>query len=277
MVNERYYSIIVQVDFDKPRTVTAQSGSRGPFEAVGYFQQFFCTESSKEKAKQCIFNYIQEHEDKLEVCQFRYERVAWMRGLKNFDELSFIHGLTEDMFENRDEVAIWFVGEQGFYVSEEEYAKHMISTTPTSSNFNKLFTGLWSNEAGRVLLVTHKSGNTFDVSFAANKSSGPVSRIELGGELTLCMPAVWDEETGDLIVELGRKNESTEFHLTYDDSDFYGEGEYLVPALVTAEKDYRDKSHNVSWVEPLKEYSRVHGDEWADYVLLKHLKEFSSQ
>jgi hypothetical protein len=35
------------------------------------------------------------------------------------------HELTEEMFEKRDQIGIWFIGEKEYYVSEADYAASM--------------------------------------------------------------------------------------------------------------------------------------------------------
>ena len=46
-----------------------------------------------------------------------------MRGITRREQLSIVsHELTEEMFEKRDQIGIWFIGEKEYYVSEEGYA-----------------------------------------------------------------------------------------------------------------------------------------------------------
>ena len=49
-----------------------------------------------------------------------------MRGITKLNQLSMVsHGLTEEMFEKRDQIGIWFIGEKEYYVSESDYAGSM--------------------------------------------------------------------------------------------------------------------------------------------------------
>lgn len=119
----KYYCIIIQVDFDSPRSMSPLSPSAEPWRAVGYFQQFYCTEQSKEKARKLIHDYFLKNEDNLTTCKFRFDHVAWMQGVSNREQL--IRGnteLTEEMFNERDKIGIWFCDKKGYYVSEEDYA-----------------------------------------------------------------------------------------------------------------------------------------------------------
>lgn len=124
----RYYSIVIQVDFGQPRQMAPRTPSGKPWRAAGYLQTFYCTEQSKEKAKTLVHDYFQQNEEKPDSCQFRFERVAWMRWLRNREQLTHgvDTGLTEEMFNKRDEKGIWFCEEKGYYVSEEDYAASVL-------------------------------------------------------------------------------------------------------------------------------------------------------
>ncbi len=98
-----------------------------PWRSVGYFQSFYCTEKSKEKAKQLVLDYYKVNEVNPEFCKFRFERVAWMQELNKFEQLSTVsHDLTDEMFEKRNQIGIWYFGEQENYVSETDYAASII-------------------------------------------------------------------------------------------------------------------------------------------------------
>jgi hypothetical protein len=123
----RYYSIRIQVDFDTPRDMPSLTASVKPWRSVGYFQSFYCTEKSKEKAKQLVLDYYKVNEVNPEFCKFRLERIAWMQELNKFEQLSTVsHYLTDEMFEKRNQIGIWYFGEQENYVSETDYAASII-------------------------------------------------------------------------------------------------------------------------------------------------------
>jgi len=123
----KYYSVRIQVDFDTPRDMPPLTSSGKTWRSVGYFQSFYCTEKSKEKAKQLTFCFYKENETNPGSCKFRFERSAWMRGLTKREQLSIVsHDLTDEMFENRNKIGIWFVGNIEHYVSEADYASLMI-------------------------------------------------------------------------------------------------------------------------------------------------------
>ena len=101
-----------------PRTTPGKS-----WRTVGYFQSFYCTEKSKEKAKQLVLEFYKENETNPESCNFRFERSAWMRGLRKRKQLSIVvHDLTDEMFDKRNQIGIWYLGDQEHYVSEADYA-----------------------------------------------------------------------------------------------------------------------------------------------------------
>ena len=120
----KYYCITIQVDFDSPRPMSPLTSSGKPWRSVGYFQQFYCTEQSKEKAKKLIHDYFLKNEDNPTTCKFRFDRVAWMQGISNREQLTrgINTELTEEMFNKRDKIGIWFCDKKGYYVSEEDYA-----------------------------------------------------------------------------------------------------------------------------------------------------------
>jgi hypothetical protein len=55
-------------------------GSSKPWRAVGYFRYIYCSERSKEKAKKLALDFVIRHEEFPERCQFKCDRIAWMRG-----------------------------------------------------------------------------------------------------------------------------------------------------------------------------------------------------
>ena len=123
----RYYSIRIQVDFNTPRDMPPRTASGKPWRSVGYFQSFYCTENSKEKAKQLVMDFYEENETNLGSCKFRFELCAWMRGLSKLEQLSIVsHDLTDDIFEKRNQIGIWYFGSKEYYVSEADYAAFML-------------------------------------------------------------------------------------------------------------------------------------------------------
>ena len=119
----RYYSFFVQVDFDKPKTMPPDTASAGPWEAVGYFQRFLCTEESKEKAKKLVLDFMRENEEDFMSYQIRFDRSVWIRGLTKREDIDFFNELTDEMFQNRNKIGIWLIGKKEYYVSEEDWAK----------------------------------------------------------------------------------------------------------------------------------------------------------
>jgi len=119
----RYYSFFVQVDFDKPKTMPPDTASAGPWEAVGYFQRFLCTEESKEKAKKLVLDFMRGNEEDFMSYQIRFDRSVWIRGLTKREDIDFFNELTDEMFQNRNKIGIWLIGKKEYYVSEEDWAK----------------------------------------------------------------------------------------------------------------------------------------------------------
>jgi len=122
------YSADIQVDFETPRDMPPRPASGKPWRAVGYFQYFFCTERSKEKAKQLILDFVRKNEDIPDTCKFKCARIASMRGLTKREQIAFgsSAGLTNAMFEERDQIGIWFHADKQYYVSESDYAASML-------------------------------------------------------------------------------------------------------------------------------------------------------
>jgi len=119
----RYYIIRIQVDFETPREMPPLASSGKQWRSIGYFQTFYCTEKSTEKAKQLVHDFYRKNEINPDACKFRFEHSVWMRGITRLEQLSMVsHGLTEEMFEKRDQIRIWFIGEKEYYVSEAGYA-----------------------------------------------------------------------------------------------------------------------------------------------------------
>jgi len=119
----KYYSIQIQVDFDTPRDMLPRTTPGKSWRSVGYFQSFYCTEKSKEKAKQLVLEFYKENETNPESCKFRFERSVWMRGLRKREQLSIVaHDLTDEMFDKRNQIGIWYLGDQEHYVSEADHA-----------------------------------------------------------------------------------------------------------------------------------------------------------
>lgn len=122
------YSADIQVDFETPRDMLPRPASGKSWRAVGYFQYFFCTERSKEKAKQLIIDFVRKNEDIPHTCKFKCTRIAWMRGLTKREQIAFgfSAGLTDAMFEKRGQIGIWFHTDKHYYVSESDYAASML-------------------------------------------------------------------------------------------------------------------------------------------------------
>ncbi len=114
----RYYSFFVQVDFDKSKTMPPDTVSPEQWEAVGYFQRFHCTEKSKEKAKKQVLDFMRENEEDFGSYQIRFDRSVWIRGLTRREDIDFFNELTDEMFEKRNTIGIWFIGKKEYYVSE---------------------------------------------------------------------------------------------------------------------------------------------------------------
>jgi hypothetical protein len=118
----RYYVLQTRVDFDTPREMV-QLPSEKQYRSVGYARIFYCTEKSAEKAKQIVRDYYQINKIDPECCNFKIEHCLWMKGITSYNELSLISPeLTEGMFEKRNQVGIWHVGEKEYFLSEADYA-----------------------------------------------------------------------------------------------------------------------------------------------------------
>ena len=122
----RYYNMRIQVDFETPHEMPPPPSSGKQWQSIGYFQTFYCTEKSTEKAKQLVRDFYRKNEINPDVCKFRFEHSVWMKGITRLNQLSMVsHELTEEMFEKRDQIGIWFIGEKEYYVSEADYAASM--------------------------------------------------------------------------------------------------------------------------------------------------------
>ena len=122
----RYYAIRIQVDFDKPREMPQLPSTGKRWRSMGYFQTFYCSEKSTEKAKQLVRDFYRKNEVNPDACHFKFEHSVWMRGITKREQLSIVsHELTEEMFEKRGQTGIWFIGEKEHYVSEADYAASM--------------------------------------------------------------------------------------------------------------------------------------------------------
>ena len=120
----KYYSVDIQVDFDVPREVSPAMWPGKPFSAVGYFQYFYCTERSKERAKAVALEFVRNHEEYPDRCRIMCDRIAWMNLVRRREDLAIgaAVGLTDEMFAAIDRVGIWWHGERGYYVSERDAA-----------------------------------------------------------------------------------------------------------------------------------------------------------
>ena len=122
----RSYIIRIQVDFETPREMPPLPASGKQWRSIGYFQVFFCAEKSTAKAKQLVRDYYRKNEVNPDACKFRFEHSVWMRGITRREQLSIVsHELTEEMFEKREQIGIWFIGEKEYYASEADGADSM--------------------------------------------------------------------------------------------------------------------------------------------------------
>lgn len=117
----KYYSVVITVYFDTPREMSQDSGK--PWKAAGYFQYFYCTESSKEKVKQLVLDFVRKREMAPESCSFKCDRIAWMRSLEKREQIvcSFAADLSEELFQKRNEIGIWYYSKKEYFVSESDY------------------------------------------------------------------------------------------------------------------------------------------------------------
>jgi len=111
--------------------------------SVGYLQTFHCSEHSKEKAKKLVHQYYRDNEENPSDCQFRYERVAWMRFLEKLEDLTLGYDseLTQEMFANRNKIGIWFVGKKKYYVSEKDAMASMYVAESDESDLDEFGEG----------------------------------------------------------------------------------------------------------------------------------------
>lgn len=121
----RYYIIRTRVDFDTPREI-AQLSSEKPYRSIGYYRIFYCSEKSAEKAKQLVRDFYQKNEIDPDIRNLKIEHCLWMKGITRYGEISLISpDLTEGMFEKRNQVGIWYIGEKDYFLSEADYAALM--------------------------------------------------------------------------------------------------------------------------------------------------------
>jgi len=120
----KYYSVFVRVDLDEPLEMPPLQDSTKPWYSAGYFQTFFCTEKSKDKAKALVCDFFKSQSKKPNSYKLTFERVAWMRSITKRDQITsgFTAALTEEMFSKRDQIGIWYEGDNEHFVSEEDYA-----------------------------------------------------------------------------------------------------------------------------------------------------------
>jgi len=120
----KYYSVDIQVDFEEPRVMPPGKGRERPLRAAGYFRYFYCSDRSKEKAKQQVLDFVRMDEVAPETCRFRCDRIAWMRWLTSIDAIGggLMSSLTKEMYERRHEYGIWGDSGKQYYVSEADAA-----------------------------------------------------------------------------------------------------------------------------------------------------------
>jgi hypothetical protein len=116
----KQYSVNIQVDFDKPRVMPPCKGSKRPWNAIGYIRNFYCSDGSKDKAKQMAFDFVNANETFPEACRFKCVHIAWMHGLTSRDQIP--GGLTQAMFEKRHDHGIWYDSGKQYYVSDADCA-----------------------------------------------------------------------------------------------------------------------------------------------------------
>jgi len=122
----RSYIIRIQVDFGTPREMPPRPASGKQWRSIGYFQAFYCTEKSTEKAKQLVRDFYRKNEVNPDACKFRFENSVWLRGVTRLEQLSMVTPeFTEEMFKKRDQIGIWFIGEKEYYASEADGADSM--------------------------------------------------------------------------------------------------------------------------------------------------------
>ena len=123
----KYYNVFVRIDLDEPREMPPLQDSTPPWYSVGYFQTFFCTEKSKDKAKMLVCDYIEGREENGISYKLTFERIAWMRWITKREQIAFglTADLTEEMFSKRDRLGIWYAGDREHFVSEEDYTAVM--------------------------------------------------------------------------------------------------------------------------------------------------------
>lgn len=91
--------------------------------SIGYFQNFLCTEKTKEKATQIVYDFFTKNETDPQECLYKVDHSVWLRGISVREQLvSSGVNLTEEMFSKRDKKGIWFIGEKEYYVSEYDAA-----------------------------------------------------------------------------------------------------------------------------------------------------------
>jgi len=97
-----------------------------PWRSVGYYQSFFCSETSKDKAKLLVAEFYYKKEGESDRDKFRYKIVVQMHSQTTLDQLSIPNNhLTEEMFENRKQTGIWYIGAEEYYVSDSDCAASM--------------------------------------------------------------------------------------------------------------------------------------------------------
>ena len=102
----KYYSVDIQVDFDAPREVSPAVWTGKRFPAVGYFQYFYCTERSKQRAKAIALEFVRNHEEYPDRCRIKCDRIAWMNLVRRREDLAIgaLVGLTDEMFAAKDRI-----------------------------------------------------------------------------------------------------------------------------------------------------------------------------
>ena len=68
--------------------------------------------------KKQVLDFMRENEDDFESYQIRFDRSVWIRGLSKREDIDFFNELTDEMFEKRNTIGIWFIGKKEYYIRE---------------------------------------------------------------------------------------------------------------------------------------------------------------
>lgn len=135
------------------------------------------------------------------------------------------------------------------------------------------FPGLWVNEAGNVLLIEPQpDSEILLVSFSPSKESKPIRRPCCDNKLSVHMPAKWEDDLDELVVELAHPQKEPCLHLTPRTTGFYCEGPCLVPSISRYASQYENDLPDLSWLDRLAPYQLVEEDKLVNEIqLVKYL------